>query len=317
MKKFKGISLIFVLVGLLLTVTACTKEEIKTPEVNNKPEIEETNFAEVEDIYGNKVVFKEEPKKIVSLGPSNVEIIYALDAGDKLVGRNSAANYPEDVNNIEIVGDYNGNNLERIIELNPDVVFVYGPGNENENKILKDAGISVLGFLSETIDAVMNEIEVVGKVTGKSKEAKDLIDNMNSKKIEILDKVKEQEEITVFYEIWHDPIMAAGKGSFMDELITLARGKNIANDTEGAYPQYDLEQLLERNPQVFLAAKDMPEKTIESIKIRPGFDAISAIQNDKVYLFEGIEADLVSRPGPRIIDALEVVAKAIHPEIFK
>lgn len=315
MRKNKIMNIVFVLVALMLTITACAKEEI----VENTPieVVEETNFAEVEDIYGNKVVFKEEPKKIVSLGPSNVEIIYALGAGDKLVGRNSAANYPEDVNNVEIVGDYNGNNLERIVELSPDVVFVYGPGNEDENKILKDAGIPVLGFLSETIDSVINEIEVVGKVTGKNQEAKDLIENMNTKKETVLEKVKGLETPTVFYEIWHDPLMAAGKGSFMDELITLAGGKNIADDTEGAYPQYDLEQLVERNPEIFLAAKDMPEKTIESIKVRPGFEAISAIQNNKIYLFEGVEADLVSRPGPRIIDALEAVAKAIHPEIFK
>ena len=146
----------------------------------------------------------------------------------------------------------------------------------------------------------MRDIEIIGKATGKKAEAEEIINSIKEKRDYILEKVKDAEEVTVFYEIWHDPLMGAGKGSFMDELITLAGGKNIAYDTDGAYPQYDLEQLIERDPQVYLASKDSDDKTIESIKLRPGYDAISAIKNDRIYLFKGNEANLVSRPGPRI-----------------
>ncbi|MDR7855709.1 cobalamin-binding protein [Tissierella sp.] len=330
MKKFRGITLFLLLMLVAVVMVGCVskdqnKEELKVEGIekniddNSEDKNEEVQSfpVEVEDSFGNKETIEEEPMKIVSLAPNNTEVLFALGLGDKVIGVTSYCDYPAEAATKEIIGDYSGNNLEKIVELNPDLVLVYGAGKEEEVKILKDAGIKVLGFMPENIDAVIKDIETVGKATGKSKEAADLIEAMNQKKNDILDKVKGQEELKVFYEIWHDPLMAAGKGSFMDELITLAGGKNIANDAEGAYPQYDLEQLVERDPEVYLTAQDMPDKTVESIKSRVGYENISAIKNDRVYLFEGNEANVVSRPGPRIIDALEIVAKAIHPELFK
>lgn len=326
MKKFKNIALFLSLMLILLAVVGCTPKKeaneglkVEGVEEKNQDSNEEvTNFpVKIEDNFGNKVTIEKEPMKIISLAPNNTEVLFALGLGDRVVGVTSYCDYPEEAKAKEIVGDFEGNNLEKIVELNPDLVLVYGAGNEEDNKVLKDAGIKVLGFMPETIDAVIKDIETVGKATGKNKEAAELVEAMNNKKNEILEKVKGQEEVKVFYEIWHDPLMAAGKGSFMDELITLAGGKNIAEDAEGAYPQYDLEQLVERDPEVYLTAQDMPDKTVESIKVRPGYEDISAIKNDRVYVFEGNEANVVSRPGPRIIEALEVVAKAIHPELFK
>lgn len=326
MKKFRSIALFLSLMLIVLAVVGCTpkkesNEGLKVEGVEEKNQDsngEVANFpVEIEDNFGNKVTLEKEPMKIVSLAPNNTEVLFALGLGDRVVGVTSYCDYPEEAKTKEIVGDFEGNNLEKIVELNPDLVLVYGAGDEEDNKVLKDAGIKVLGFMPETIDAVIKDIETVGKATGKNKEAAELVEAMNNKKNEILEKVKGQEEVKVFYEIWHDPLMAAGKGSFMDELITLAGGKNIAEDAEGAYPQYDLEQLVERDPEVYLSSQDMPDKTVESIKVRPGYEDISAIKNDRVYVFEGNEANVVSRPGPRIIEALEVVAKAIHPELFK
>lgn len=326
MKKFKGLALFLALMLIVFAVVGCAPkkeldENLKVEDIDSQAkDVGEEAKAfpvEIEDSFGNKVTIEEEPMKIVSLAPNNTEVLFALGLGDKVVGVTSYCDYPEEAKTKEVVGDFQGNNLEKIIDLEPDLVLVYGSGNEEENKVLNDAGIKVLGFMPETIESVMKDIETVGKAAGKSKEAAEIIQAMNNKKEEIINKVKGQEEVKVFYEIWHDPLMAAGKGSFMDELIALAGGKNIAEDAEGAYPQYDLEQLVERDPEIYLAAQDMPDKTVESIKARPGFDSISAIKNDRVYVFEGNEANLVSRPGPRIIETLEVIAKAIHPELFK
>lgn len=326
MKKFKGLALFLALMLIVFAVVGCAPkkeldENLKVEDIDSQgKDVGEEAKAfpvEIEDSFGNKVTIEEEPMKIVSLAPNNTEVLFALGLGDKVVGVTSYCDYPEEAKTKEVVGDFQGNNLEKIIELEPDLVLIYGSGNEEENNVLNDAGIKVLGFMPETIESVMKDIETVGKAAGKSKEAAEIIQAMNNKKEEIINKVKGQEEVKVFYEIWHDPLMAAGKGSFMDELIALAGGKNIAEDAEGAYPQYDLEQLVERDPEIYLAAQDMPDKTVESIKARPGFDSISAIKNDRVYVFEGNEANLVSRPGPRIIETLEVIAKAIHPELFK
>lgn len=325
MRKIKGLALLLSLL-LVFSIVGCTpkeksNEELSLEDIDSQGDEvggELSSFpVEIEDSFGNKVTIEEEPTKIVSLAPNNTEVLFALGLGDKVIGVTSYCDYPEEAKTKEIVGDFSGNNLEKIVELAPDLVLIYGDGNEADNKILKDAGIKILGFMPETIDAVMNDIEIVGKATGKDKEAAKLIDAMNNKKEEILNKVKGQESVKVFYEIWHDPLMAAGKGSYIDELITLAGGENIAEDAEGAYPQYDLEQLVERNPQVYLTSLDTEDKTIESIKSRPGYENISAITNDRIYIFEGNESNIMSRPGPRIVEALELVAKSIHPELFK
>ncbi|NLK44749.1 MAG: cobalamin-binding protein [Tissierellia bacterium] len=331
MKRFRIIALILSLLMLMTITIGCTEKkesdnELKVEDIEQVEDIdqledeavENKNFpVEVQDKFGNTEIIEEEPMTIISLAPSNTETLFALGLGDRVVGVTPFCDYPEEAQTKEKVGDYSGNNLERIIELEPDLILVYGPGDEEENRILREAGIKVLGFLSETMDDIMKDIETIGKATGRNEKAADIINSIKEKRDYILEKVKDAEEVTVFYEIWHDPLMGAGKGSFMDELITLAGGKNIAYDTDGAYPQYDLEQLIERDPQVYLASKDSEDKTIESIKLRPGYDAISAIKNDRIYLFKGNEANLVSRPGPRIGEALEVVAKAIHPELFE
>lgn len=326
MKNFRKIGIYILLALLVVSLSACGPKDEETQEPNTDLVVDEVDEVDdetsdfpvvIEDNFGNKVTFEEEPTKLVSLDPSNTETLFALGLGDKVLGVSSNCNYPEEATTKEIVGDYEGTNLERIVELDPDIVFVYGAGNEDDNKILMDAGIKVLGFLPESIDEVVNSIKVIGKATGKLKEADEIVNSMMSKRDEIIDIVKDQEEVTVFYEIWHDPLMGAGKGSFMDELITLSGGKNIADDADGAYPQYDLEQLIERDTDVYMASQAMDDITVESIKSRPGYDVITAVKNDRVHLFVGSDADTVSRPGPRIVEALEIVAKAIHPEAFK
>jgi len=326
MKRFRIIAFILALLMIITVNVSCTgKDDVENnvventkQEENNENGVDNGAFpVEVEDKFGNKVVIEKEPMRIISISPSNTEILFALGLGDRIVGVSAFSDYPEEAKTKEVVGDAYGINLERVIELQPDLVIFYGAGNENEKKVLKEAGINVLGFESENFDEIIEEIEVIGKATGRSEEAKKVIDSIKEKRDYVLEKIKDAKKVRVFYEIWHDPLMAAGKGSFMDELITLAGGENIANDSDTPYPQYDLELLIERDPEVYLASKDFDDKTIESIMARPGYENISAIKNNRIYLFEGNEANLVSRPGPRIGEALEVVAKAIHPELFK
>ncbi|MFA5577098.1 MAG: cobalamin-binding protein [Tissierellaceae bacterium] len=325
MRKFRGL-VFFLLLMILLSSVACTGksglenetkiEDIKSGEV--QPIDEDKNFPiEIEDIFGNKETIEKEPMKIVSLAPSNTETLFALGLGDRVIGVSSYCDYPEEAKSKEIIGDLNGNNLERIIELNPDLVLIYGYGNEDENRIMRDAGIRVLGFRSESVDEIIHDIETIGRATGRTTEAEELKESIMAKRDAIVQLVKDEEEVRVFYEIWHDPLMGAGKGSFMDELINLSGAANIADDADGAYPQYDLEQLIERDPEVYLSAHDMEDKTVEAIKSRPGYQVITAVKNNRVHLFYGDDANLVSRPGPRIAEALEIVARAIYPQLFE
>ncbi|MCR3956466.1 MAG: cobalamin-binding protein [Gudongella sp.] len=307
----KGFLLLLVMMLAIGLLAGCSTEP-ETVQPEEQPEAQEENLEETMDDFGNAIIFENPPERIISLAPSNTEILFAIGAGDKVVGVTTYDDYPEEVLDIEKIGDFNGINLERIIELEPDLVINYGDGVTEENERLLEAGIQIAGFEPESIEEITDTILRIGEITGHKQEALDIVDEMNSKEAELLAKIEGLENKTVFYEIWHEPLMAAGPGSFVDELIVIAGGENIAGDAEGDYPQFDLEQLIERNPEVYLTANDLPEKTVESIKERPGYSEIDAIKNDRVYLIDG---NVISRPGPRIIQALEMIIEAIHPEV--
>ena len=315
MVKFRKLALLMAIVVLGVTVVGCNTNTAENP-VENPVEpvvVTQDDLYKIVDDFGREVVLDKAPLRIISLAPSNTEILFALGLGDKVIGVTSYDDYPAEALEVEKIGDFNGINLEKIIELEPDLVVNYGEGNEEENDRLEEAGINFIGFEPESIDAVLDTITRIGQLTGTVDEAKALTEDMKLKKDEILNKIKGTDSKKVFYEIWHDPLMAAGPGSFIDELMTLVGGDNVAKDADGEYPQFDLEQLVERNPQVYLTSADMPEKTPESIAKRPGFENINAMIEGNVYVLDG---NIVSRPGPRIIEALELIAKAIHPEKF-
>ena len=325
-KRIKGLSLFLVLTMLIVGLVGCGKND-KVEEVeNNEEEVVETEEGKivVEDGFGKKVEFDEPAKKIVSLAPNNTEILFALGLDEEVVGVTSFCDYPEEATEKEQIGDFQSTNLEKIIELGADLVLTYGPGNEDDVARLEESGIKVVGFEPESIEEVIETIEKIGLITGKSEEATKLAEEMNAKVEEITEKVKDADKVKVFYEIWHEPLQAAGEGSFINGLMELAGGENIAKDIEiteedkeqgssQEYPLFDLEQLIERDPEVYLTAGDNPDKTIESIKERPGYEDITAIKEGNVHM---LDPNVISRPGPRIVEALELVAKAIHPELF-
>lgn len=321
MKK-KAYSKITAILAMLMLITiiavGCTPKDegVQKGEDINNENIEETSGypMEIEDQFGNKFTIEKVPEKIISLAPSHTEVLFSLGLGDKVVGVTSFCDYPEEATTKEVIGDYTAINLERIIEINPDLVLQYGAGDEESNARLKEAGITVVGYEPESIDEVITLIRTIGEITDKASEAEEVTKNMIDRKDNIVEKVKDKEKVKVFYEIWHEPLTAAGPGSFMDELMTLSGGENIAKDAKEGYPQFDIEQLIERDPEVYLTSKDLEEKTIESIEIRPGYENISAVKNEKIYI---LDPNIVSRPGPRLIEALEIVAKSIHPELFK
>lgn len=315
--NLKKISLCLSILLILSALAGCSQNKndiVKEPEKQELSQNTENYPLEVEDDFGNKVTIEKSPEKIISLAPSHTEILFNLGLDAKIAGVTTYCDYPEEAKTKEIVGDYTAINLEKIIEINPDLVLIYGPGDEESNNRLKEAGITILGFMPESIDQVIDTIKKIGEITEKAEEAKEVTDKMIEKRDSIVEKVKDKDKVKVFYEIWHDPLMAAGPGSFMDELMTIAGGDNIAKDAEGQYPQFDIEQLIERNPEVYLTSKDSEEKTVESIKARPGYEDITAIKEGNIYI---LDPNIVSRPGPRIVEALELVAKAIHPELFK
>lgn len=308
---------------ILVMGVACSKDNVEeSPEKVGKEEKKEDIALEdmslypldIEDGLGVKWTFEEEPERIISLAPSHGEILFALGLDERIVGVSTYDDFPPAALEKERIGDAQSVNLERIIELEPDLILNYGLSNDEDLKRLKEAGIKVLGFEPETIDEVMDTIKVIGKITNKEETADNIVRDMAEKKASIIKALEGVEKKRVFYEIWHEPLMAAGPGSFMDELITIAGGINIAQDAEKGYANYDLESLIEKDPQIYITSDHVVEINKDSISARPGYEAITAIKEGNIYLLDG---DITSRPGPRIVEALELVARAIHPEIIK
>lgn len=318
-KNIKRFSFILTLVLVLTMVAACSPQDSEEPET-----VEETSNEEsvdypktVEDGFGNEVTLESAPEKIVSSAPNNTEILFELGLGDKIVGVSTADDYPKEALEKEQIATFEGLNLERVIELETDLVVNFGNMKENapdDFKRLEEAGIPVLSYTPESIDEVIETIEAIGEATGTEDRAKEITEDMLNKKDEIIEKVKDSEEKTVFYEVWNEPLQTVGPGSFIDEFISLSNGENIAADAEEAYPNYDLESLIEKDPQVYILSDGDPELTVEKIKERPGYSDLQAVKDDNVYM---VDANLVSRAGPRIVEGLELIAKTIHPDLFK
>ncbi len=319
----KWLVLLMALIMVTSLLAGCTEKQ-EVVETDKVEVVEEVSFPlMIVDGLGNEVTIEKKPEKIVSIAPSQTEILFALGLENRIIAVSDYCDYPVAALEKEKVGSSWTTNTERIIELEPDLVFVYGEGQPEAMEQLAAVGITIVRYMPETVDAIFETISATGKITGEEAAAAKLVKEMEEKRDAIVNKLKDQPKVKVFYQVWDEPLMTAGPGSFIDELIQLAGGENIAADAEGAWPMYSVEALVEKNPEVFLAPAHVGENMnltaeeqvvlIDTIKARPGFDQISAVINNRVEL---LEPNIVSRPGARIIDALELLAKTIHPELF-
>jgi len=273
----------------------------------------------VTDDLGRNVTINREPQSIISLAPSNTEILFALGLGDRVIAVSEYCNYPLEAQNKAKVGGFSTVNIEKVVSLKPDLVLAAGGVQEAVVGELERLGLTVIALNAKSIEEVFENMRLVGKVAAQLETARELTTNLEQRIRAVTDKTKDlpdSQRPTIFYEVQYDPLMTAGPGTFIDDLIHLAGGVNIASDAVAKYPVYNLEILVERNPEVIIISvgHGSIEASVEGVKSRGRWQIIDAVKNDRVY---GINADLVSRPGPRIVDALEEMARFIHPELFK
>lgn len=276
------------------------------------------------DDLGYSLTLASPPERIVSLAPSNTEFLFAVGAGDKLVGVTDFCNYPYDFSawieagNMSSIGSYYGPSVEPIVALDPDLVLAT-TGSLEAAENLRTLGYNVLVVEPRNLSFVLRDILLIGRATNHYDEAVALESELRQR----IDAVANQaaEATTTpkgYHEVWHEPLMSVGPETFIDEIITLAGGENIFNDATTSWPIVSSEAIIDKNPDVmffpdmYMGVGNFYE-TIETVETRPGWDTISAVQNGALY---EINADIISRPGPRLVDALELVAKMVHPEIF-
>lgn len=272
----------------------------------------------IEDGLGREVTLLEPAQHIVSLAPSNTEILFAVGAGGKVVGRDEFSDYPDLALELPSVGGGFGDyNLEAIVDLQPDLIIAAEINTPEQVKSLEDLGLNVF-FLSNptTLEEMYENLLTVATLTGNVDGANELVDSLRQRVTDIEQIIASVDDHpTVFYELdATDPSApyTAGLGSFIDTLITMAGGANIASDMEGQYLKISVEELLVRDPEVILLGDAAYGVTIESIMERPGWSNISAMMNERIYT---IDDNLVSRPGPRLVDGLEELARLLHPEL--
>jgi iron complex transport system substrate-binding protein len=308
LKKSGAIFLMAALfLGILASCTSPVENTSTTPTV-------------ITDQLGRTVTLKTtHPQRIVSLAPSHTETIYALGLSDRLVAVTDYCNYPPEAKEKPSVGGFSTPNIEEVVAMNPDLVLATEIHQAEIIPQLEARGLTVVAVNPTTIDEVIESMTLIGKVTGAEKEAASLVADMEKRVKAVTDKtgnLPEAQKPRVLYIVWHDPLMATGTGTLHDELIRTAGGINVAGDLEG-YATISLEAVIAANPQVLMAGigmgtgEDLPYQFITTDERLGETDAR---QNGRVY---AIDTDLVGRPGPRIVEALEQFAGFIHPELFK
>ncbi len=315
------------IIGLM---TACGTENQEEPQTEEAPieETEEQTTGDEEaaafpvtivDALDNEITLEEEPERIVTLIPSITETVFALNAGDKVVGRTDWCNYPPAVLDVETVGGMDFD-VEKVISLQPDVILAHASGAHSSADgldQLRNSGIQVIIINdAKQIEDVYESIDMIGQVTGKTDQAATVISEMKNTIEDLTTKaeeISEGEHVSVWVEVSPE-LYTAGKNTFLDEMLQLLNGTNVAGDQEG-WPQFTEEDVVSLNPDVIITTYGYyVENPSEEIKSRSAWQDVNAVVNERIY---DVENDTVTRSGPRLAEGMEQLAKLIYPDVFE
>lgn len=328
-----------VLLALVVALTGCGAKENNSAATNNAPnsaqnavnqEPANTSTEEqageatgteypltVTDAFGAEFTFESAPKRIVSLAPSETEGLFALGLDEQVVGVSDNDDYPEAVQDKPRMGGFQIN-VEAVIAAQPDLVLAGNLVGEDVVKSLSDLGIKVYRSNPKTVEQVMENIRTVGQITDRTEAAEEVIAGMEAELKKVTDAVQSvaaDQKKQVYIEF--SPGWTVGKGEFMDEMITLAGGVNVASDITG-WSEINEETIIQKNPDVILYAQsviDENNRTLaEIIKSRGGWDQITAVKEGRIV---GLDDNLLSRPGPRVTQGLIQVAAGIYPDLIQ
>ncbi len=258
------------------------------------------------------------PARIISMAPSITETVFALGLGDRVVGVSDFCDYPPEALDRPKIGGVVNPNMEAIVALNPDLVLAL-PNTTHESlfRSLRSFGINVITLRNDRLQDLFTTIERIGEETSTQSEAGEMSEALRAKFSEVSGKVADRPRRKVMFIVGVDPLFVAGRGTFIDELIEMAGGENIAADSLSKYPRLGIEEVVSRAPDVILYTslnfELTPEQEVMAKALWSGYPSIPAVQNDRIH---GLVADYVTLPGPRLAIGVEEMARAIHPEAF-
>ena len=269
---------------------------------------------QITDDSGKTVSLPVPVKRVISLAPNLTEIVFAVGAGDRLVGRTSYCDFPAEAKAVAEVGDTLHPSLERIIALKPQVVLVSTASQlEVFAKQLQDHDIAVFVTDPHDLESVFRSIEKIGEILNLTEKARQIVDALRSRVSTVEQKIKGADRVRVFYQLSAEPLYTAGKDSFVNDLIQRAGAVSVTSEVPGAWPKYSAEAALASKPDAIIlptggSMGDGNAAVAAPLKRSP------AVLNGRVYK---INDDHLVRPGPRAVDGLEEMARALHPEAFK
>jgi ABC-type Fe3+-hydroxamate transport system substrate-binding protein len=294
--------------GALLLVAACACSSQRTPTQD------QTSGVQLKDDADRVVTIPQRVDRVVTLAPNLTEIVFAVGAGDRLVGNTTYCDYPPEAKNIAKVGDTLHPSLERIIALKPQVVFISTASQlETFTQQLQNQNIAVFVTDPHDLEGVFRSIEQVGQIMGRQQQATALVKNLRERTNAVEQAVKNLPPVRVFYQASGEPLYVPGHDSFVTDLMRRAGGISVTAEVPGAWPKFSNESALAARPDAIIlptgGSMGSANSTVaEALRNSP------AVLAGRVYK---INDDLLARPGPRLVDGLEQIAHALHPEAFK
>ncbi len=269
---------------------------------------------EVKDDAGRSVKLTKAPLKIVSLAPSNTEILYALGLGDKVVGVDQYSNFPEEATKKEKVGGFSDTNIEKVVGLSPDLVLATSIHQKTIVPALEARNLTVIILQPKDLAGVADNMRMIGKLAGVSDKGETEAKNFVAKLDKVSNKVAgAAQKASVFFDL--GDLYTFAPGTFINDMLTRAGGRNIVSDTANPFPQLTNELIVTADPTVILTTAEADDATsLVNFSKRAGWDKLTAMKNKRVVV---LNPDLTNRPGPRAADGVEAIARALYPDLFK
>jgi iron complex transport system substrate-binding protein len=273
----------------------------------------------VTDDFGTVITIDSVPQRIISLAPSNTEILFALGLGDRIIGVTEYCTYPPEALAIDKVGGYATINIEKVVAAKPDLVVASFGNTDEVIEQIRGLGITVIACNPHEIQDVIDNIGLIGTAAHSEEVAAGLTADLERRIAAVKEKTASiGDRPAVAHVIWNDPLYISGNNTFQNEIITLAGGKNAFAEVE-RWGVVSLEDFIATNPDVIIVntgagmAAESRDVLYDYFMTDERMNRLDAVENGRVYL---VESDIIDRGGPRLVDALEEVAADIHPESF-
>ena len=292
-------SLVRVVVALVLPLAACMRD---APRSATRPSA---------DDFGDSLLFREAPRRIVSLNPSTTELLFAIGAGGRLVGRTTYDRWPEAALSIPDLGPGLRPNVESVLAARPDLVLLYASDdNRDAARRLRAAGVATAAYRVDRIADFRRVTLALGALTGDSVAARATVDSVGATIERVRAATTSLPRPTVFWPLYDQPLLATGGGSFLNELIDIAGGSNVYGFLKEPSPRITVEDLLERDPEIILLSPESRARYVAD----PRWRALRAVRGDRLL---AVDTMLVYRPGPRLGEAARSLARLLHPDAVR